>query len=264
MSELLGSPSLGLPAPTLYPVEPYRPKLTLEGVAQPVVGVGVSRFGTSFGGGVALSFSDMLGNHLLTTAVQINSGIGGSTSVKDIGAQVGYLNLTRRWNWGVIGGQVPYLTGGFQSGVNRLPNGDLVQSDQLFVFRQTERSASGLVSYPFDRARRVELQSGVSTISFEQVVTTTSYSLFTGAVYGHSTETTPLARTVNLGTTSAAYVFDTSVFGATSPVQGQRYRLEATPTVGTLSFTGLLADYRRYFMPASFHTLPVRGMHFWR
>jgi outer membrane protein assembly factor BamA len=69
---------------------------------------------------------------------------------------------------------------------------------------------------------------------------------------------------LNLGTSSAAYVFDTSVFGATSPVQGQRYRLEASPTFGSIKFTGVLADYRRYFMPAPFYTLGVRVMHFGR
>jgi hypothetical protein len=111
-------------------------------VAQPVVGVGVSRFGTSFGGGLALSFSDMLRNHQLVTAFQVNSGLGRSTSVKDIGAQVGYFNQAHRWNWGLVGGQVPYLSSGFQSTLSQRPNGDVIQTDQLFVFRQ-------------DRAQRV-------------------------------------------------------------------------------------------------------------
>jgi outer membrane protein assembly factor BamA len=59
-------------------------------------------------------------------------------------------------------------------------------------------------------------------------------------------------------------VFDTSIFGATSPVQGQRSRFEVSPTFGTLNFTGFLADYRRYFMPANFYTLGVRVMHYGR
>jgi WD40-like Beta Propeller Repeat len=264
VTALVATPEVGLPETSSYEVEPYRTKLSLAGVAQPVVGVGVSRFGTSFGGGLALTFGDLLGNHLLATAIQINSNIGGSTSVKDIGAQVAYLNMKNRWNWGIIGGQIPYLSSGFQSAVGRLPNGDVVQSDQLFVFRQTERTASGVVSYPFDRSRRMEFQGGVSNISFDQVVTTTTYSLNTGAVYENTTETTPLGDSLNLGTSSAAYVFDTSVFGATSPVQGQRYRFEASPTFGTINFTGLLADYRRYFMPAPFYTIAVRGMHYGR
>ena len=58
--------------------------------------------------------------------------------------------------------------------------------------------------------------------------------------------------------------YDTSNFGATSPVQGQRYRLEASPTFGSINFTSLLADYRRYFMPVSFYTIAARVMHYGR
>jgi hypothetical protein len=264
VASLLAAPEVGLPEPTTYEVEPYSGGLSLEGVAQPVVGVGVSRFGTSFGGGLALTFSDLLGNHMLATAVQVNSGLGGSTSFKDIGVQVGYMNLKQRWNWGVVGGQLPYLSGGFRSSIGRLPSGEIVQSDQMIVFRQTERSASGVVAYPFNRSQRVEFQAGVSNISFDQIITTTTFSLNTGAILEDTTETTSLAESLNMGTGSAAYVFDTSVFGATSPVQGQRYRFEGSPTFGTINFTGLLADYRRYFMPAPFYTLAVRVMHFGR
>ncbi len=167
----------GLPESTTPEVEPYSAKLEIEGVAQPVVGVGVSRFGTSFGGGLALSFSDMLRNHQLVTAFQINSGLGGSTSVKDIGAQVGYFNQAQRWNWGLVGGQVPYLSSGFQSSLSRRPNGDLIQTDQLFVFRQTERSVVGRRGVSVQSRARIELQGGVSQISFDQIVTTQSYSL---------------------------------------------------------------------------------------
>jgi Tol biopolymer transport system component len=265
VTALLENPTQGLPAPaTDYPVEPYRASLKLEGVLQPTVGVGVSRFGSSIGGGVALSFSDLLRNHSLFTAVQVNSTIGQSTTLKDVGAQVGYFNSAKRWNWGIVGGQVPYLSGGFQSGLSQLPSGDVLQTDQLFVFRQTERSLTGVTSYPLSRAQRVEFSGGVSNISFDQIIRTTTFSLLTGRVFEDSSETTSLGPSLNLGTASAAYVFDTSVFGATSPVQGQRYRFEVAPTLGSLRFTGLLADYRRYFMPAPFYTIAVRAMHFGR
>ena len=110
VSQLLASPTVGLPEPAKPEVEPYRAKLGIEGVAQPVVGVGVSRFGTSFGGGLALSFTDMLRDHQLVTAFQVNSGLGRSTSVKDIGAQVGYFNQAHRGTGGWSAGQVPYLS----------------------------------------------------------------------------------------------------------------------------------------------------------
>src|SRR5678816_505657 len=114
--------------------------------------------------------------------------------------------MSKRWNWGLVGGQIPYLSSGFQSTVGRLPNGDLVESDQLFVFRQTERNVSGVVSYPLDRARRLEFQGGVSNISFDQIVTTTTFSLNTGAVFEDTTTTTPLADTLNLGTLSLIHI----------------------------------------------------------
>jgi outer membrane protein assembly factor BamA len=75
---------------------------------------------------------------------------------------------------------------------------------------------------------------------------------------------TSLAAPLTLASTSAAYVFDTSNFGATSPVQGQRYRLEAAPTFGSVQYTSMLADYRRYFMPVPFYTLAARVMHYGR
>jgi outer membrane protein assembly factor BamA len=47
-------------------------------------------------------------------------------------------------------------------------------------------------------------------------------------------------------------------------VQGQRYRIEAAPSFGSINFTSLLADYRRYFMPAPFYTIATRVMHYGR
>jgi outer membrane protein assembly factor BamA len=81
---------------------------------------------------------------------------------------------------------------------------------------------------------------------------------------GDQTDSSALADTLHLSTASAALVFDNSVFGATSPVAGGRSRLELAPTVGSLSFMNALADYRRYFMPASFYTVAGRVMHYGR
>src|SRR6185503_13773862 len=84
---------------------------------QPQVGIGVNRFGSTIGGGVSFYFSDLLGNHMLATAVQMNSGIGNNFSAKDTAAEVAYFDQSHRWQWGVLGGQVPYLSGGISSTV---------------------------------------------------------------------------------------------------------------------------------------------------
>src|SRR6185503_15238191 len=159
--------------------------------------------------------------------------------------------------------QVPYLSGGFQSGLATV-GGVPAQVDQTIIFRQTEQSAAGLVAYPFNRSQRVEVQGGVTRIGFDQIVETTAFSLNTGQLIAHDSNETSLGPSLTMATTSAALVFDASTNGPTSPVQGQRYRLEASPTFGSLQYTGVLADYRRYFMPAPFYTLATRVLHYGR
>jgi Tol biopolymer transport system component len=260
---LLQNATLGLPPATEYPSEDYKPSLKLEGLAQPTVAVGANRFGAAIGGGIALQFGDMLGDHQLMTAVQLNSGVSNNFSLKNTAAQVMYFNQAHRWNWGVVGGQIPYLSGGFQSGFGTIGN-EPAQIEQTVLFRQTEQSVGGIVAYPFSRAQRVEFQGGVTRISFDQIVETTAFSLNTGNLLINDSTTTSIGDPLSLANTSAALVYDTSNFGATSPVQGQRYRLEAAPTFGSINYTTLMADYRRYFMPVSFYTVAARVLHYGR
>ena len=51
----------------------------------------------------------------------------------------------------------------------------------------------------------------------------------------------PAPASLDLGIGSAALVYDNSFFGATSPILGQRYRLEVSPTVGSLNYVSVLA-----------------------
>ncbi len=263
VAELLANPGAGLPPPADHPTEEYSAKLTLEALGQPTFAVGTSRFGTSIGGGISAYFTDMLGTHTLSTVLQVNSGINGGFSPKDTGALAQYVNQAHRWNWGLVGGQVPYLSGGIQQGFGTISN-EPAFIEQTIVFRQTERSIAGQVAYPFNRAHRIEFQAGASQLSFDQVVRTQAVSLNRNELIFDETEETSVRDSLALGNSSAALVFDTSSFGPTSPVQGQRYRLEAAPTFGTINFTSLLADYRRYFMPAPFYTLAARVMHYGR
>ena len=262
---MLADPTSGLPPrqqQAQNQVTDYKPSLSLEGIGQPTVALGVNRFGTMVGGGLSLYFSDLLGNHILATAVQLNSGIGNNFSAKDTAAEVAYFDQSHRWQWGVLGGQVPYLSGGISSTVGFTPQAGTVQVDQTVIDRQTEQSGSALVAYPFDRARRVEFQAGATRVSFDRRTETTISSLSTGNVLSDDvTRATTLAPSLNLANTSAAFVYDTSAFGATSPISGQRYRLEASPTFGALTFTNLLVDYRRYLMPAPFYTIAARVIH---
>ena len=258
----LADADFGLPPEQEYEEEEYSSRLSLEAVGQPTIAVGADRFGAAIGGGIGFFFSDMLGNQNLATVVQLSS-LGGNFSFKNTAAQIAYMNQSKRWNWGLVGGQVPYLSGGVRAGID-LVEGIPAYIEETVLFRQTDRSAAGVIAYPFNRSQRIEFQGGVSQISFDQIIQREAYDLASGVLILRDTQEEAIADSLNLGTTSAALVYDTSVFGATSPVGGQRYRLEVAPTFGGLNFASVLADYRRYFMPASFYTFAGRFLHYGR
>jgi outer membrane protein assembly factor BamA len=80
---------------------------------------------------------------------------------------------------------------------------------------------------------------------------------------------TPVERSLesdpalNLFQSSLALVGDNTFFGFTSPVQGERFRLEVEPTLGTLNYQNLLVDYRRYLLLRPF-TVAGRVFHLGR
>jgi len=93
---------------------------------------------------------------------------------------------------------------------------------------------------------------------------TRGFSLLTGEQLLDETEDLPAGKSLVLGVGSAALVYDNSFGGATAPILGQRYRLELSPTVGSLDYLGALGDFRRYFMPVRRFTIATRLMHYGR
>jgi Tol biopolymer transport system component len=265
VTRLQSTPTFGLPAAGTGTTSPYRARLGLDLVGQPYATVGVNPYGTYAGGGVALFWSDMMGDHNLGAAVQVSSGFGGGLGdiLRNTGAQVAYQDRKRRWNWAVTGGQMPYTTGDYAIGETTI-DGNVVGVEQQTIYRQVERSASFLVARPFNRADRLELSAGFANISFDKQVLTTLYDPATGNAIAAQTTTVPTALPLNLGQFGAALVHDTSLFGATSPVAGESWRLQASPTAGTIEFTSVLADYRRYLMPVPFYTVALRALHYGR
>jgi WD40 repeat protein len=258
ITQYLEAPTAGLPPPgTTFTEEDYKAGLGLEGIAQPTVGVGADRFGAYAGGGLSLLFRDMLGNHELGTSFQI------SNRLEDLGAAVMYINRTRRWNWGIIGEQTPYTSAGFSEELG-VVNNQLVLALRELRFTQINQGVSGVVQYPFNRAHRLELTGGVRRISFKNRIDTLLYDAQTGFLIDEFDEELPAADALVLGEAASALVYDTSIFGATSPILGQRYRLEYSQSAGTLLYSGVLTDVRKYFMPIRPFTIALRGMHYGR
>jgi WD40-like Beta Propeller Repeat len=241
VATLLNRAQAGLPPQSAaFPSTDYDPDLSLT-YAGAAVGArtGVDGFGTFIGGGVSLLFSDVLGQH----SVSVTADASGR--LRDFGGQIGYLNQQRRWNWGFVGQQLPLTSAVARQGLGTV-DGRQAIIEQVEIFRQTEREATGLTQYPFNRAARLEFSAGVRHISFDHEVQTQAFSPITGQLILDRTSDLPSSEPLTMGVASTAFVYDTSIFGATSPVLGTRSRLEVTPVLGALNFSEVLADYRRY------------------
>jgi Tol biopolymer transport system component len=256
----LQNETAGLPpvaAAAAAPAEEYKPKLSLDFAGQPTIGVGQDPFGTYASGGVSLVFSDMLGNHTLMTGAQVTSRFD------EFGGTALYINRKHRWNWGAIVDQTPYVARGFEAGLANV-NGEQVYLEREYRFLQIDRSVAGILSYPLSRSQRVDFTGGFRQIGLKQDVTERLYSAFTGTQLSEDRTDLGSEPMLNLGETSAALVYDTSINGLTSPIRGSRYRLEFSQSAGSLFYSGLLGDFRTYYMPVRPFTLAFRGMYYGR
>jgi hypothetical protein len=260
VARYLQDPLGGLPTGTDFTVAPYRPTLGLLAVGQPSFGVGVSAYGTSVGGGASVFFGDMLQNRILGVAIG-----GGGSSFKDIGGQVFFQNVRRRWGWVVGASHLPYLTGQvFVRPVDvDLGDGNVVQGTEYGqVLQRVYLDEVSLgTQYPFSLTRRFEFSTAFRRQSYDMEL----QSIITvgNTVIDETRENIEAPPAINMALASAAYVGDYSYFGFTSPVAGGRYRLEVGTMLGDLKFQTLLADYRRYFLMRPF-TLAFRGLHYGR
>ncbi len=257
--EARARPEEGLADPAGFSNTKYKPKLGLDFVGQPYVGAGYSRYGTFYGGGISMRFSDMLGEHTLSAVLQVDR----VSSFNDVGGAFTYINRVRRFNWGAQIAQIPYVTGAFDAGVTVI-DGRQVYLERTLLERQVERGISAIGIYPFDGALRVELQAGYRGIAFDRRLTSQGFSLDTGELILDLEEDLPSQADIHLFEGTVALVRDSSVFGPTSPVLGQRFRLDVSPVRGTVNYTGVLADFRQYLMPVRPLTLAGRLLHFGR
>ncbi len=232
--------------------EEYSSGLSLDYVGQPTLGVGTDSYGNYVGGATSAYFSDMLGDRVLGLALQAQG------TFKDIGGQVFYANQKKRWNWILSGGRIPYQFGNFgifQDDVG--PYQGLIRR-RIFV-----SSAGGQLHFPFSTTDRVEFGLGMTRYSYDFEVEKFYFNQI-GQTVGYQRETLDSPDALNLAQASIALVGDNAFFGFVSPIRGGRYRFEVEQTQGTVDFTTIIGDYRRYYAPAKHLTIGVRAMHYGR
>ena len=254
LAELLADSGTGLPDPATMVVREYSPRLSLERIGQPYVSSGGGAFGTFVRGGGSLLFGDMLGDRRFGAAVQIGNRL------HDAAVAARFLNQSRRWNWGAIAELEPTL--------QRYRRSEMIEHDgqpavlkEADYLQRMQLHAAGLVAYPFSRGLRVEFTGGVRYASYHRDLRSQVVSAATGRVLEDNRVVSPGGVPTTVAEVGTALVGDTTVFGPTGPLLGSRFRLEVAPAVGTLSYTRVLADYRRYLMPVRPYSLALRLLH---
>jgi Tol biopolymer transport system component len=241
---LMSDPIYGLPDTTRFKEHPYHVAFHPDYIADPSIGY-TPNYGT-FAGGTAFVFSDLLGNHQLAVAGNVYGRLS------DASAFVGYANLSRRLQYTTGISQDPVyvpLNGG---AIPLAQNGVRFQTDYL---RYVIRNLFITGQYPLNRFTRFETGVQLNSISqgIVQVYQDCNAAGYCTDIQFKDTTSFP---TINYVTPSVAFVSDNSLFGTTGPVIGRRMRFQASQSVGKLTFSDFLVDYRRYD-PIIFNTLTV-------
>ncbi|HUE95219.1 MAG TPA: hypothetical protein VMN39_01080 [Longimicrobiaceae bacterium] len=257
VTEMLADATTGLPSNQVamgWNVVDYRPRLGLDYLGQPQVGVSVG--GGAFGsgglyGGIFGIFSDVLARHQVFAALQAQG------QVDEIGFALQYINQRERWNFGGAAQRIPIIYGGYSEGID--PENPNFYVQQIARIRLFDSSLQGFAQYPLSTVQRLEISGGMRRISRDLQLFEYVFDRGSGTFVGERRRELG-ALSLNLFEASAALVYDNSLLSYTSPFAGQRYRFQVTPTIGELQFVQGLADYRRYLFFNPF-TLAVRGLH---
>jgi hypothetical protein len=172
-----------------------------------------------------------------------------------------YINMKNRWNYGAGLEHIPYLTGGrfFRDTTVTTSGGELpALSVNLLVQRIYFDNASISTQYPFSTTKRLELGAAITHLGFDTQIIRDLYvgnQIVDESVTSEQSQYKP----VWYAGPSISLIGDNSFSAFTSPVQGERYRLQYSPTVGSVVYPLGVAAYRRYLFFRPF-TFALRGM----
>ena len=215
--------------------KPYRRRFSTEFAA------GQVGFNSAFGvaGSTALSMSDFLGDDRFYVSTDIFAG-----SLDETNLLAYYYYLPKRWDYGI--GVFHYKSYYFSRTTSL---GESFNEARRFSDRNI--GFAGLLSYPLDRFRRIDLN--LTNI----VVDRSFYEEDPGGFLFRSRSE---LRVVTAP--SAAYVNDTVLYGYYGPVSGSRYYVYATNAVPlfpkALEYTTLALDWRRYWPLAPEYQFAMR------
>src|SRR5256885_1985205 len=243
---LMSDPVYGLPDTTRFKEHPYHVSFHPDYIADPSVGYTPS-YGGMFAGGTAFVFSDLLGNHQLAVAGNVYGRLS------DASVFLGYANLSHRLQYTTGVSQdpvyIPVAGGAFPIDPNN-PNVVRFETDYL---RYVIRNLFLVGQYPLNRFSRFETGAQFNSIG-QSIMRVFQDCNLAGYCTDIQFKTDTSFKTLNYVTPSTAFVSDNTLFGTTGPIMGRRMRFQASQSLGNVTFSDFLADYRRYD-PIIFNTL---------
>ena len=201
-------------------------------------------------GGTTIILSDLLGDHRLAFAGQVNGRLSEAYLLS------AYTSMGQRMQYTLGALQQPlfYLTGQ-EDGYDQNGNYFISQS----ITRLITRQAFWIGAYPLNRFTRFEFGGSFSSVNRSTQSYTEGYRA-DGAYLGYEPGPITNQSGINYAAPYVAWVSDNTLFGYTGPIAGRRYRFQIEPTIGQYRWIEYQADYRRYFpILFNFLTLAARA-----
>lgn len=249
---LLDSASLALPDTAAFATRDYEVDLAVEVVGRPSIGAQTGgHFGNAVFGGSYILLSDMLGDHNLFIAGDVQGSFDNARILTS------YTYLKNRLNLGVSFVQYPF----FRFRGTRLQEvpGEDGRLGEFNVFQRDQYRSVGVSAvYPISRFTRLEGELRGASLQTDQLlrgIFRPDFEPFTRTIDG---------RTRVFVQPALAWVHDNSLPGFTGAIGGRRARLSIAPALGDLNMADARADLRHYLPLPGAVTLAQRLLAFGR
>jgi len=251
IAALLDSADLALPDTAKFGDRAYHVRFQPDYVARPSIAYAPDAYGRNLFGGTTVVLSDMLGNHRLAMAGEVNG------RVSEAALYFGYSNFSRRLQHTTAFAQTPYY---FLSNDSLVPTGDpLVSLEKQEITTFVARQLFATSAYPLNRFTRIEFGGGLNSVIRQRIFLRRAIQNFSLASQ-FTIDSIRKDPGLSYGELHFALVSDNALAGDNGPLLGRRYRLQLSPVAGGLNWIEYLADYRRYdAVVFNYLTLATRG-----
>ncbi len=238
VAQMLDSADFALPDPTRFRDVPYKVRYEADYVARPTIGYAQDNFGQGLFGGTTIVMSDLLGNNRLAFSGAVNGRI------QDAFLFASYTNLSGRLDYNLGFQRFPFFFFSGSSAANVPGNPGLFEQTTR-LRRLVQTSGSWTALFPRNRFDRFEFGLNLNNLTQSELLVTQLVDQ-TGFPLSQSGVREEQLANLTFFEPTVAFVSDNTLFGYTAPISGRRMRFSVDPALGSRTWMGYTADYRRY------------------